>query len=206
MCFSASASFTAACFLGGIGYFTLKESRPRERLLASIPSLFAVQQFSEGILWLELGHQIPHPNLFFLAQSFFLIFAFLFWPIWIPLSLIRLETISWRFYAIAGTFICGVLLAGWNLSYAFHQEVSVQFVNHSIQYQGDIPSQRLLYPFIVIFPCLISSYPRIWIFGVLVGVSYLIANYYYMTTFVSVWCFFAAIASVALYIIIKKSD
>jgi hypothetical protein len=57
MCFSASASFGASLVLSVIGVATIKNTRHREQLpFASIPFVFAVQQFSEGVLWLTLPY------------------------------------------------------------------------------------------------------------------------------------------------------
>ena len=59
MCFSATASFAAAGVLGTIGVATLRHVRePRSLLFASVPMLFAVHQFAEGMVWLGLNGQI----------------------------------------------------------------------------------------------------------------------------------------------------
>ena len=63
MCFSATASFTAAAIVGSIGAVTLwKAARLRDRALlpiAAFPVLFALQQTVEGLLWLELARTAP---------------------------------------------------------------------------------------------------------------------------------------------------
>ena len=59
MCFSATASFTAAAVAGSIGAVTLwKAAKLRDPALlpiAAFPALFALQQTVEGLLWLELA-------------------------------------------------------------------------------------------------------------------------------------------------------
>ena len=53
MCFSATASFSVGAILLGLGTLTLKAARrPPELVLAAIPLLFAIQQLSEGVIWL----------------------------------------------------------------------------------------------------------------------------------------------------------
>jgi hypothetical protein len=53
MCFSATASFSAGTVLLGLGALTLKLVRhPRELMFAAIPLLFAIQQWTEGVIWL----------------------------------------------------------------------------------------------------------------------------------------------------------
>ena len=55
MCFSATASFSAASITAVIGIATLRQVKhPRELLLAAMPLLFAVQQAIEGALWVSL--------------------------------------------------------------------------------------------------------------------------------------------------------
>ena len=55
MCFSANASFGAGVVLTIIGVAAIKKvQHPSQILFASIPLLFAVQQISEGILWITL--------------------------------------------------------------------------------------------------------------------------------------------------------
>ena len=154
MCFSAEASFTSALVLGGIGYTTIKSVSMRYQLfLAAIPLLFAIQQFSEGILWLNLGKQISLSALTLLtAKRTFLIFAFLIWPVWIPLSLFLVEKVAWRRHLILFDLACGVVLSFLNLSIGLQQDPTVQVANHSLQYLGYVPSQYYIYPLIIILP------------------------------------------------------
>ena len=52
MCFSAPVSFAASAFVAGAGALALRETRTvSERPFASVPLLFAMQQFVEGVLW-----------------------------------------------------------------------------------------------------------------------------------------------------------
>ena len=75
MCFSATASFTAGITLSALGVATLTQvSSRREILLGSFPLLFAVQQFSEGLVWLTLG-QTSLSSINSLVTYSFLFFA-----------------------------------------------------------------------------------------------------------------------------------
>jgi hypothetical protein len=54
MCFSASASFGAGAALTVLGVLSLRKSESRSHIMfASIPLLFAAQQFTEGFVWLS---------------------------------------------------------------------------------------------------------------------------------------------------------
>lgn len=204
MCFSAEASFTAAVFLTAMGTATLRITSSRSQFfLATIPLLFALQQFLEGFIWLHLTQYIGSHHLFFNAQRIFLMFAFLIWPIWIPLSFALIETVPWRRTLLFITLYFGIALSFINLLHGLRTDISVQAVNHSLQYTMGYVPQIVLYPFIVLLPMFLSSSKRAWIFGILVTIGYIIAWYFYATTFTSVWCFFTAIVSFSIYKILK---
>lgn len=207
MCFSMEASFAAAGVLSTIGFFTVKQvTVKRYYLLALVPLFFGIQQFSEGLIW---THYVYHPlskDAFEMAMGVFLMFAMFIWPIWIPLSLYIAESHPLRKKLILADFCAGVILASLNLYYAVGQDISVRVVNHSIQYIGSIPSQALIYPLIILLPCFLSSLKRIWMYALLVAITYAFAYSYYTTTFVSVWCFFSAVASVAIYKVIEANQ
>lgn len=207
MCFSAEASFTAAAVLGVMGATTLKNcSSKTQFFLAAIPFLFAIQQLSEGFLWMQLNNHLGLLGNSKYAQQTFLTFAFLIWPVWVPLSLALIEKTQWRRRLIFIDLGCGVVLSYLNFTASLKQDISVQIINHSIQYLGHAPSQALIYPFIILFPCFISSLKNMWIFGFFVLFAYLVADYYYTATFVSVWCFFSAIVSGLIYKVIKDNQ
>src|SRR5687767_5665806 len=91
MCFSAGASFGAGIVLTVIGTISIKKAGSSSQLfLAGVPLIFAVQQVSEGFLWLALSN----PAYAFLQQFTtyaFLFFAQVVWPLWIPLSMMMAE-------------------------------------------------------------------------------------------------------------------
>jgi len=57
MCFSAQASFTASAIIIATGAVCVKKSTTAPQgILACIPLIFGIQQFTAGILWLSLSH------------------------------------------------------------------------------------------------------------------------------------------------------
>lgn len=121
MCFSATGSFLASGVLGAIGVAaTKRNTSPAHRLFAAIPLLFALQQAAEGVVWLTLEGSAP-PQLQRPAALVFLGFALVVWPIWVPLSLWRLERLAsrrglLRFFVAAGlcvSLIAATLLFRW---------------------------------------------------------------------------------------------
>ena len=84
MCFSASASFGAGVVLSVIGVASIKKAKsPTQIIFASIPLIFAVQQITEGFLWLSLTHS-NFASLKQVTTYIFLFFAQIVWPIWVP--------------------------------------------------------------------------------------------------------------------------
>jgi hypothetical protein len=71
MCFSATASFTAAAVMGGVGLATFKISKNKDqRYLASVPFLFAWQQLSEAWVWISIRDEQWHPYQHFFTLCF----------------------------------------------------------------------------------------------------------------------------------------
>ena len=87
MCFSASASFTAAAVLVPLGLYSTHIARSTEQKayvpLAMTPAFFGTQQFIEGLQWTALDNGGLEPLGTITARGF-LFFAYCFWMIWIP--------------------------------------------------------------------------------------------------------------------------
>lgn len=206
MCFSAEASFSAAALLGGAAFFTLKNAPNRSFFfLAAIPFLFAMQQLSEGILWVNLKSNSPS-DITSLAAHSFLFFAFLVWPVWIPLSLWLVEKNQKNKKVIFVILVGGTLLSLFNLYFGLQDKISVATVNRSLQYTGNVPPQTYFYPLIILLPCFLSTLRSIRPFAFLIAAAYAVAFYFYRESFVSVWCFFSALVSLFIFKVIKENQ
>lgn len=212
MCFSAEVSFTAAAVLGVIGAGLMKMRKPpRLRYLSMIPFFFALQQASEGVLWLLLPHD-PHSTLSLFFQHTFLFFAFIVWPIWMPFSLFKAETVGWRKTAMVLPLLGGVGFAALVVSLLYHSEAVVKIMSNSVSYdlQETIPFNlwhlKIAYAVIVLTPIFLSSLKWIKGFGALLIASWIATAYFYTATFTSVWCFFAALLSIYLVIVVKNNQ
>ncbi len=96
MCFSTAASFGAGVLLSGAAIVTARKmDKPTQWALAAIPGIFAIQQFSEGFVWLSLSNE-PYASWAPNATFIFLFFAEVMWPAWIPLAMVLLEKDQWR--------------------------------------------------------------------------------------------------------------
>jgi Family of unknown function (DUF6629) len=203
MCFSATASFTSAALIGGVGIASLKKAKSRSLLLLTlIPFLFALQQASEGVVWLSMEGIVAYIPYGDTAKSIFLLFAFTIWPIWIPLSFYLAEEEKTRKGLLLLVLAAGLILAVFNLFKGAPQNIDVMQLDRSLRYLGELPDESYLYIPIVVLPAFITSLRRAWLFGLLILVAAIGVDYLYEKVFVSVWCFLAAIISLSLYAIV----
>lgn len=209
MCFSAEVSFAAAAVLGVTGCATLKANNRKELgWLAAIPLLFALQQFCEGTLWLHMPLSPNSPWIAKAAQYVYMIFAYFFWPVYVPFALMMAEKERKRKYIIGAALLAGLMMISYfayNYLLNYEGNVTVTVIGKSLHYSADDPMWRLIYSAIVVIPCFTSSLKWIKLFGVLVIASILVSEFYFSAVFVSVWCFFAALISFVLYGILRAN-
>ena len=215
MCFSATASFALAGVLVPAGIFTIaKIDRGHSAWLplAAFPLVFGIQQGIEGAVW--LGVDGGRQALVETAGRGFLFFSHFFWLVWVPFAVWRLESdpVRRRFAAAlvaAGAlfglslFLPPVLVRDW---------LAVERVNLSLDYRttliyDGVVSRLVLqmaYAAIVVGALALSSDRRIRLFGALVAVSLAAAYVFFAYAYISVWCFFAAILSVYMTVVIQR--
>lgn len=207
MCFSASASFTASWFLTMTGIVALtKIKKPAQTMFAAIPLLFALQQGIEGLLWLSFSYN----NLASLQPFFiygFLFFAFILWPTWIPLSLWIQESTASRKKILTFFVIIGLITSLSLLAFLVYAGAQASIAQYHILYQTKISSivyyfGTFFYISTTVFPFFSSSIRYAPFLGCALLISYLVSYYWYFCVLVSVWCFFAALLSAAILIII----
>lgn len=205
MCFSPQASFSAAFVLAMIGHVTLRQAQDKSLVpLASVPAFFSMQQFAEGILWLHLRDHVSMGWLTSVAPYIFIFFALIFWPTWIPFSLWVAEENKIRKWIIAGLFAVGLVLVSYYLRTLPYLDYQIMIKGNSLQYYANISNFKWTYATIILGSCFISSIRGVWAFGMLIIISFLIADYFYQETFVSVWCFLSAINSCIIFTILKQ--
>ena len=91
MCFSAAANFVGSGALGAIGVVTLTRVKHRRELLfASLPTLFAIHQFTEGFVWLGLDGVLS-PTVTHNMAAAFMLYAQGLLPFLLPLSVFLFE-------------------------------------------------------------------------------------------------------------------
>jgi hypothetical protein len=208
MCFSAEASFTGSAVISAIGVAGLTKIKKRaEILFAAIPLLFGIQQCAEGVLWVTLESG-GHERLESTATYIFLITALVIWPTMIPLSIRLMEKVKRRKKVLAYLLVLGGALSLFYAVCLIVYNVSAQIQSFHIRYVDEFPGTLVKIAFAcylvtTIAPIFISSVKRMWLFGTMIAVSCLITDIFFSQYLTSVWCFFAAIISIAIYWILR---
>ena len=206
MCFSATASFTAAAVLGCVGAATLAQKpKPQDLAFAAIPLIFAAHQAIEGAIWLNLHHNGSVPNALTIS---FLLLAQVIWPTYIPFSVIAMEPKRRRRPALWILLAAGLIVST-ALAYilAFHH-YTVTAVADGLRYATDLEFERrllALYLLAVVAPLFLSRHLYVVAFGAatLAGAIVTMLAFYFAAA--SVWCFFSALTSVLVFLHIRQS-
>lgn len=210
MCFSATASFSAGAVLLGLGVLTLKSSRrPRELPFAAIPLLFAIQQLSEGVIWLTFQYEAPLINA--LMTHVYSFFSHVLWPVYVPIAVLLMEPPGWRWRALFAFAAAGVAVGGFLLYILIAFPVISRPTGQHIEYVSPhfyAGMVMTLYLLSTAISPMLSTHRMVKVFGCLVLLSFAAVYYFYATWFISVWCFFAALLSAAIYLhfVLQKAE
>jgi hypothetical protein len=198
MCFSAGASFAAAAVLLGVGAVALRRVRSaRELPFAAIPTLFAIQQLVEGVLWLSFAHDAPNLNV--LATHVYSFFSHVLWPVYVPAAVWLIEPPGQRRRALVAVLMVGFAVGAFLLHELVDYPVVSQVTGSHIEYLTPphyLAAASALYLVSTTASLMLSSHPWVRLFGVTALFSFGLAYAAYTTWFVSVWCYFAALLSV----------
>jgi hypothetical protein len=208
MCFSAAANFVGSGVLATIGVATLtKVTHRRELLFASLPLLFAIHQFIEGFVWLGLDGMLS-PTVTHNMGAAFMLYAQGLLPFLLPLSVLLFEPDARSrkrmlpFLAI-GTLTTLFIL--WALA-AYPTQVFVR--GNSIVYINPATNNMTVAVFYVIATCgslLFSKVKDMVIFGIANVTILLAVMAFKRYAFTSLWCAYAAVASVIILVYFWKS-
>jgi hypothetical protein len=208
VCFSATASFTAAAVLvpsGGLSLYRAWRGDQRYLALGALPLLFGVQQVFDGLVWRagDVGDATAVAR-FSMAYMFF---SWLAWPIWVPVATYFVEPARRRPWYLLFAVVGGVLGGLQYVPYFAHQGWLVtRFLPHAISYGGtellDFVIGRMgtysLYLSVIIVPLLLSTQRDVRIFGALVAFVVAVTYAFFQYAYVSVFCFGGAIMSLYL--------
>ena len=209
MCFSATASFSVAAVTAAIGVAAIRQAgHPRELPLAAVPLLFASQQAVEGVLWLQLSGQGDAGQIAVLSFAF-LVFAEVVWPSYAALAVLLIEPDRRRRRMLWVLVAIGIALSIHLLTGLLGDPPAVAIRGHSIGYGSEVTSLTLASgsptSFAPASPFMLSSHRIVQVIGVLVLGGFLVSAYFYLATYVSVWCFFAAADSSLIYFHFRRA-
>ena len=205
MCFSATASFSAGVVLLGVSVVTLRAAqRPREMPLASIPLLFALQQLTEGVIWLTFRREAPGLNT--VMTYLYSFFSHVLWPVFVPAAVLLIEPPGWRRTALAAIAAAG-LAVGLYLMYTLVAfTVVARPTGQHIEYVSPHFFSAAVMSLYLLSTCIgpvLSTHRMVRVFGVLALLSFATVYSFYTTWFISVWCFFAALLSAIILVHMK---
>ena len=203
MCFSATANFVGSGVLSTIGVATLTRVKHRRELLfAALPTLFALHQFTEGFVWLGM-EGILRPVVAHDMGAAFMLYAQGLLPFLLPLSVLLFEPdVESRRrmlpFAILGGALTLYIL--WALT-AYPLQVSVK--GNSLVYLNQATNNTAVAVLYVIATCgslFFSKIRMMVIFGVANLAILLTVMVVKRYAFTSLWCAYAAVASVIILI------
>jgi hypothetical protein len=211
MCFSATASFTASAVLVTSGVFSIKKVNDvRFVPLALIPFLFSFQQFCEGIVWLSFKHHglEGYRHVF---GFMYLMVAQAIWPMFVPFSMWLAEKDLFRRYMLAFLLAVGMVI-GFYLGFQISSyPLSISIGKQHIIYAPHVGTINLfnngfLYLLATSVPPFLSSLQGMSFVGLFVVLSFSISVLFYPSALVSVWCYFAAVISLIIIIILNNQN
>jgi hypothetical protein len=201
MCFSATANFVGSGVLGAVGVVTLsKVKHRRELLFAALPTLFAVHQFIEGFVWLGLDG-ILSPAVAHDMGAAFMLYAQGLLPFLLPLSVLLFEPNAKSRSRMMPFLILGAatsLYILWALT-AFPTELYIR--GNSIVYANRATNNSSVAVLYVIATCgslFFSKIKMMVIFGAANLAILLLVMGIKRYAFTSLWCAYAAVASVII--------
>ena len=201
MCFSATASFVTAATTGIIGIVAVtRVSTPRELPLAAACLVFALQQSIEGLLWLNLSSAPGGVASTGLILAF-LFFAEVFWPIYAPIAVLLIEPSETRRRLMWPCLGLGIAVGAWFFWAIITRTHGAAVLQGHIVYVTEhrFPAAvGLAYLAATSLSLILSSRRTVALLGAIVLVGCVATYAFYWEAFVSVWCFFAAAASVVI--------
>lgn len=201
MCFSATANFVGSGALGAVGVVTFTRVKHRRELLfAALPTLFAIHQFTEGFVWLGLDGTLS-PQVTHDMGAAFMLYAQGLLPFLLPLSVLLFEPNAHSRKRMLPFLVLGAATALyilWALT-AFPLQVYVR--SNSIVYINQATNNMSVAVLYVIATCgslFFSKIRMMVIFGAANLVILLIVMVVKRYAFTSVWCAYAAVASIII--------
>jgi hypothetical protein len=209
MCFAPEADAVVGAVVVVIGIDALRHvGSPKQIPLASVPLLLGLHQATEAFVWWGLQGHVSE-SLERVATWIWLLFALVALPVLLPLSVELVEQ-SKRRRLVIGVFVAlGLVVAVALATAIFRGPVNAEMRSHCVTYGVDaLGNGREWTALYVIAACgalLASSHRDLATLGALNLVAVPLLLWLTVDGFISLWCFWAAIASVVIALHLRRT-
>ena len=204
MCFSPQGDLIGGAVVTAIGIDAFRQTAGRSGhlLLAGLPLLLGAHEIDESLVWWGLqGHVSASAGR--VAMWIYLVVALLVVPVLVPAAILRLEPARRRRWAIAPFVMLGLGVAGVLLEAMVRGPVTVTMGSYHLGYSIGLRHGIVIVGLYVVATCgslLVSSYRHIVVFGLANLVAVAVLARLTADGFASLWCFYAAVASGAIWL------
>lgn len=189
---------SGAILLSAGAYTAWQVPDRRQKLIATIPIMFGLQQLAEGGVWLSLGSgvsaRVEHASILVFA-----LFAYALWPLIIPWMMFAVETSLARRYALIALAAGGSFVGAVLLKYLITQPITASEHSGGIIYHFSAPDHAqaglAIYVLATCGAMMISSIKIMRMTGLAILFAAGAVYFIHHETFASTWCFFAAMIS-----------
>jgi hypothetical protein len=207
VCFSPEADVLAGLVVGAVGIDALRHvRRPAEFPLAVLPLVFGCHQLIESFVWWGLEGRVPtgvwHP-----AVWLYVAIAFGVLPVLVPVAIGALEPVTNRRRLGVLTAI-GVAVAAVLMYAVVRGPVEAAIEGHHIVYRLDIWHGYIITACYVLVTCgstLVSQHKHVRRYGAINLVVVCLLAWLSLSSFISLWCVWAAATSLAIAVHLRYS-
>lgn len=166
-----------------------------------MPLLFGVQQLTEGVIWLTFSHDAPLLKQW--MTYVYSMFSHVLWPMYVPFAFGVLEAVRWRRRTLFAFEAAGMAVGLYLLYAIVARPLVAEVVGGHIVYDSVhfyLVPVMVLYLAATCVSAFFSSHGFVRLFGALSLLSFLAAYVVHVVALVSIWCFFAALLSLLIYV------
>jgi len=209
VCFSPQADLVAGSAVCAIGVDALRHVRlRRQRLVAALPLVLGGHQVVEALVWWGLQGRVAnavwHPALYL-----YLGIAFGVVPVMVPLAVAALEPAApapWR--RMGGFVALGAVVAAVLMYAVIRGPVRADIEGRHIAYHVELWQGGAIVALYALATCgslLASSHRPVRWFGAVNLIAVCLLAWLYTSAFISLWCLWAAVTSVAIDVHLRRS-
>jgi hypothetical protein len=202
MCFAPEADAVAGAIIVVVGVDALRHvGSPKQIPLAALPLLFGLHQLTEAFVWWGLRGDVSE-SVERVAIWIWLLFAFVALPVLLPIAVDLVERSKIRrgvIAAFAGIGLAvGIALAIGIFRGPVNAQIQGRCISYDVHALGNGREWTVLYVIAACGALLASSHRDLAALGAVNLVVTPLLMWLTVSGFVSLWCFWAAIASVVI--------